>query len=60
MPNDGYYRNTVEVAGIDPGFLWSRNGDSMTLVDDDQFIEVPYDESTFAYAEADSLPPAHK
>lgn len=43
-----YYRNKHSIAGIDPGALWERNRfDMMILVDDDQFVQAPYDEHRF-------------
>lgn len=43
----GFYRNKVEVHGIDPGALWRRLGDMMILVDQDQNIQVKWDPLVF-------------
>ena len=47
MARRKYYRNLEEISGIDAYALWYRNQDKMILVDDDQFIEVAYNEDDF-------------
>ena len=47
MARRKYYRNSEEISGIDAGALWYRKQDKMILVDDDQFIEVVYDDRKF-------------
>ena len=47
-----YYRNTVIIISlqgveIEIGFLWKREADLMTLVDDDQYITANYDIEKF-------------
>jgi len=49
MARRKYYRNLKEVEGIDPEALWYRSAVSgmMVLVDQDQFITAPPDDSNF-------------
>lgn len=46
-----YYRNSKPVAQVDEHSLWTREEvegiDSAVLVDDDQFISVPFDDELF-------------
>ncbi len=47
MATPKYYRNTVEIQGIEPGALWERIDDKMRLVDEDQFLEMEFDTERF-------------
>lgn len=42
-----FYRNQIEVQGIEPGFLWQLTDGKMVLVDDDQYIESDFDPTIF-------------
>lgn len=42
-----FYRNLVELQDVDPGSLWVRDGDVMTLVDEDEFVEELWVEEFF-------------
>jgi len=35
-----YYRNKVEIKGVDPDSLWELKGNLLVLVDEDQYITV--------------------
>jgi hypothetical protein len=39
-----YFRNRVQVLGIDPDCLWKLSGNKLVLVDDDQYIAVPFED----------------
>lgn len=47
MPNSQYYRNSIQIDFVDPHSLWERKEDNLILVDDDQFLEVPFSETDF-------------
>ncbi len=47
MATPKYYRNTVEINDIEPGALWVFQNGICTLVDGDQFVQVPFDDSNF-------------
>lgn len=42
-----FFRNTAPVNGIDAGALWLRQGDRMTLVDEDQYVIADFDKELF-------------
>ncbi len=37
-----FFRNKVIVSDIDPECLWVKQGDDLVLVDEDQYIAVPF------------------
>jgi len=41
--HSNYFRNITEIQGMDPGCLWEKKGPLLVLVDDDQYIAVPYE-----------------
>lgn len=45
MPD--FFRNTKPVNNIDPGALWLRQGDRLTLVDEDQYVFADFDQELF-------------
>lgn len=47
-----YYRNYNEIIDpfgvvVDAGSLWEKQGDIMVLVNDDEYVSVPYNEVEF-------------
>lgn len=48
-----YYRNLITIHGIDPGALWERTGDLLTLVDQDQFVRAQYAPDKFTRVDPD-------
>jgi len=45
------YRNNLPINTIDKDCLWKRQGNTMVLVDDDQFITYPFSSDDFYMVE---------
>ena len=37
-----YYRNRVWIGEVEPNTLWQRDDDTLVLVDEDNFVPLPY------------------